>query len=133
MIGSQRFVPIFDPDEATLLRSAVLEPIFGLPRTDQEKLIDSIPQLVGSHRLLAELYMFPSLNLLSLNRAHFDDSNPPDFLISGRNEFVPPARWTGELWATDWPQWPTARWTTVLRFHFEGELVVVATPRIIAH
>ena len=129
MIAYHRYAPGFDPNEASLLRSSVLEPVFGLAHTEQEKRIDSIPELVKDHRVLAELYMFPIVNLLSLNKASFDDAAPPDFLIEAQSGFVPLASARGEFsTVVDPPQWPTTRWITVLQFRFEGNLVAVARP-----
>src|SRR5262249_6268221 len=61
MTATERYGPSIDPQDASLFRISILEPLFGVPANDQEKLIDGIPRLIGDHRVLAEPYIYPMI------------------------------------------------------------------------
>lgn len=123
MIAADHAAPHFSLGDATLLRSAVLEPLFGLPRTAQEKAIDEIPELANGRRVLVELYMFPMLNVFALNAAHFDDVSPPAFMVT-HVDIVP-----RPLEVVPYEQkWATTPWAYARLFRFQGETVAVIRP-----
>lgn len=129
-VASDRFVPSLSPEEASLFRAGVLRPLLGAPANDQETSIDSIPALVGAQRVLIEPYMFPLLPASGLNKARFDDTLPPEFIIMGAPESIidAPEFMIGDQ-GSKGPfrfRWPKARWTPELHFWVEGRLVVVA-------